>query len=40
MAVYVPSSLEDALDILRDPECIVISGGTDYFQRLSGATAL
>ena len=34
MAVYVPSSLEDALDILRDPECIVISGGTDYFPAL------
>ena len=34
MAVYIPSSLEDALDILRDPECIIISGGTDYFPAL------
>jgi len=34
MAVYIPSNLKDALDILRDPECIVISGGTDYFPAL------
>ena len=34
MAVYIPSNLKAALDILRDPECIVISGGTDYFPAL------
>lgn len=34
MAVYIPSNLKDALDILRDPEFIVISGGTDYFPAL------
>ena len=34
MAVYIPSNLKDALDILRDSECIVISGGTDYFPAL------
>jgi CO/xanthine dehydrogenase FAD-binding subunit len=34
MAVCSPSELKDALDILNAPDCVLISGGTDYFPAL------
>ena len=34
MTLYSPAKLNDALDILRTPDCIVVSGGTDYFPAL------
>ena len=34
MAVCSPSELKDALDILSAPDCVLISGGTDYFPAL------
>ena len=34
MAVFSPSNLNEALTILREPELMVVAGGTDYFPAL------
>ena len=34
MALYFPTTLNDALEILRTPDCSIVSGGTDYFPAL------